>query len=610
MHVHVYIVTFLFLWTSGVMAAAALRLRTHERLVTLALQFGLGLSVWPVIFLFTTKLGVAIPAVAMRAIVYATILAGLLLFALQLRRVRWGRVRPALPLLATFALLSILAVATRLSHIRGLAFPPWVDGVHHAMIVRLLLEHGLVPATADPYIPGGAFFYHWGFHVPAAFVAAATRASEMPTFLLHYGQALNALSLLMVYAAGRVLLRSREAGLIAASLAVFVSYYPGFYLSWGRYTHLAGTLVLPPLLIALWKLARTERPMRWLSASAILASGVLLIHVRVALFALVFAVVLLAATRPFVVRTLARWAIAALLAALLALPWLIVLARNPHVGEVIAPAANRGLPLHLIASTHNRELLAIATAGVSGLAGWFAMPIAGRALSAAWWLVIVLVSRRKTRTRRAPWPALQLLGAFVLLLAIALYWKPLGFDLTGFATLDSAIITMFLPLSLGGAALIVWVLRMRGLDMFVLILAMALAGAATTTNIVNSQTVFTEEADLRAMRWIEKNIPADAVFAIEGRPWMAPAFVGVDGGYWLQVTTGRRVNLPPLLYAWSLPRARVNAINATVQELRPKGATHIYVGARGSESRRKALLSTNAVRLIYRDGAVAIFEVR
>jgi hypothetical protein len=620
MHAYIWIVTFLFLWSSGELVAAGLRLRTSDPLVRLAIRFGLGLSVWPILFLATTKLGIAISVSAMRATVYATIVAGVIV--VLRRRVKLPR--RMTHLLIAFATLAILAIATRVSHIRGLAFPPWVDGVHHAMIVRLLLEQGVVPATADPYIAGADFFYHWGFHVPAAFVAAATKWSEIPTFLLQYGQALNALSLLMVYAAGRMLLRSREAGLLAAALAMFVSYYPGFYLSWGRYTHLAGTLVLPPLLIVLWQLARARKPWRWMLAAAILASGVLLIHVRVALFALVFALVMLVATRPNVARTLWRWAVAAALAALFAAPWLIALARNPHVGDVVAPIAGRGLPMHLVESTHNRELLALATAGVSGMAGWLAMPLFGRVLSALWWLAIVLVSRRKTQAR-GPWGALTMIGAWVLILAVALYWKPLGIDLTGFASLDSAIITMFLPLSLAGAALVVWVFariapQLRGAWMFALIVAVSLAGAATTTSIVNPATVFAEDADLRAMRWIETNIPHDAMFAVDARPWLPPAYVGVDGGYWLHVTTGRRSILPPLLYAWSLPRARVEAINATLanwsnadpdwRAVRAAGITHIYVGARGKEEKRRALLATNRVKLLYRDGGVLVFAIR
>src|SRR6185295_10862972 len=285
MDLRLCVVAYVFLWASGFLVARALRLRVADRLVALAIQVALGLSVWPLIFLATTKLGMAWSTGAMRAAVYLTIAAALAATALSVRtrRPRLARLRPAVPLLVTFILLGILAIAVRAGHIRGLSFPPWVDGVHPAMIVRLLLEQGAVPATADPYIAGAPFLYHWGFHVPAAFVASATgflAAPDIPTFLLQFGQALNALTLLMVYAAGRVLLRSREGGLFAAALAVFVSYYPAFYLSWGRYTHLAGTLVLPPLLIALWYAARARRPgsaWRWTAAAALLAAGLVLI---------------------------------------------------------------------------------------------------------------------------------------------------------------------------------------------------------------------------------------------------------------------------------------------------------------------------------------------
>ncbi len=625
----IWIVALLFLWSSGEIAASALRLGGHpDPLVRLALRFGLGLSVWPIVFVATTTLGVSFSEDAMRATVFATIVAGLVLLLLRARRFRRSRWRRAMPLLLTFALLAVLAVGTRVSQIRGLAFPPWVDGVHHAMIVRLLLEQGAIPSTADPYIAGAGLLYHWGFHVPAALVAAATGAldhSEVPTYLLQYGQVLNALSLLMVYAAGRVLLRSREAALLAATLATFVSYYPAFYLSWGRYTHLAGTLVLPVLLVALWQLARAARPWPWMLASAVLAAGVLLIHVRVALFALVFAIVMLVATRPHVLRTLVRWAAAAALAALLATPWLLGLAQNPHLGDVVVPIANRAVPMHLLASLHNRALLALATGGVSGMAGWLDMPVLGRVLSALWWGVIVLVSRRQKAKRRSPWGVGLMLGAWALLITVTLYWKPFGLDLTGIASLDSAIITMFLPLALASAAWIVWVLgyalpRLRGAWMFALVVALAIAGATKTASIVNPSTVFAEEADLRAMRWIEANVPRDAVFAVDARPWMPPAYVGIDGGYWLHVTTGRRSILPPLLYAWSMPRARLEATNATLanwskespdwRAVRAAGITHIYIGARGKEEKRRALLATNRVRLLYRDGGVLVFSIR
>lgn len=624
----VWLVSILFLWASGELVARLLRLRVRDPIVALAMRFALGMSIWPVAILAASKLGVPVSIGAMRALVAATIVAGAIVAIVRLRQLRRSRLRPAVPLVVTFAVLAALAIASRVQHIRGLAFPPWVDGVHHAMIVRLLLEQGLVPATADPYIAGAPLFYHFGFHVPAAFVAAATgatRHSDLPPFLLHYGQALNALSIVAVYAAGRVLLRSREGGLLAAALAMFVSYYPAFYLSWGRSTHLAGTLVLPPLLIALWRVARARRSGAWLIAAAILASGLVLIHVRVALFALLFAIVMLVASRPFAMRTLLRWSLAALLALLFASPWLAGLARTPRLGDVVVPSTTRALPMALLASTHNRELLALATAGVSGLAGWMAMPAAGRLLSALWWIAVFFAARRAATRRWRPWPALRLLAGWLLLAAIALWWRPPGFDLTRFASLDSAVITLFLPLSLAGAALVVWVLsrllpRLRGAALFALIVAVAIGGAVRTRDVVNPATVFTDASDLRALRWIEQNAPRDALFAVEARPWMPPSYAGVDGGYWLHVATGRRSILPPLLYAWSLPRPRVEEINATLanwssrnpdwRAVRAAGITHIYVGARGSEEKRRALLSTNRVKLLHRDGEALVFEIR
>jgi hypothetical protein len=644
----IWVVTYLFLWASGKTVTTLFRTGASDRLVRLALQIALGLSIWPIVFLLTSTLGIAWTPVAMRIVVIVTIVLGIALTVWRAGRWpagppaasrrgaaptsrRWtGRRAAGAPLLATFAFLALLAIATRVSHIRELAFPPWVDGIHHAMIVRLILEQGVVPATADPYIGGAAFGYHWGFHVPAAFVAATTghlAHSDQPALLLHFGQALNALTLLMVYAAGRVLLRSREGGLFAAVLAVFVSYFPAFYLSWGRYTHLAGTLVLPSLLIALWRLTRSPR---WLGPAAILAAGLVLIHVRIALFALTFALVLLCGIRAR--RTaLLRWSVAAVVAVVLTGPWLYDLARNPILGDVIAPADAEGLPMHLVGSQRNRELLAVATAGVSGMAGWLGMPRAGRLLSALWWLAIVVVSRYEPKSarvrRRMPWRALALIGAWVLLLAVVLYWRPFGLDLTALSSVDSAIITMFLPLSITGAALLSWVLfrmapRMRDATTFIAAALLALLGAASVRDVVNPRTVLAEEADLRAMRWIERHVPRDAVFAVDARSWMPPAWVGNDGGYWLHVTTGRRTILPPLLYAWSLPDERVRAINSllttwadptpdagTWGALRRAGITHIYVGARGDEDKRRALLASPRARAIHREGGAVVFAV-
>ena len=601
------------LWSGGYLLARALRVRATDRWVAFAVHVALGLCGWPVLFLWTTTAGLRWSSLAMRVVVIGVFLAAAALAWTRRRRMRVS------VFTITFIILAVLAAGHRAAHVRDLAFPPWVDGVHHAMTVSLLIDRGAVPASADPFIPGAPFYYHWGFHFPATLVGAAlglTAPPEIPTLLLHYGQLLNALTLVTMYAGGRVLLRSREGGLFTAVLAVFVSYFPAFYVSWGRYTHLAGTLVLPPLLIALWTLARSARPWRDGAAAMVLAAGLVLIHVRVALFALAFAIVLVAAMKRRFVHTLLRWTAAAAFAGLAIAPWLITLAREPHVAGLIEPGRPGAVPMHLLGATHNRELLAIATGGISGMAGWLSMPLAGRVISAAWCLLLIFLSRRAVKSRRIPWPALAILGAWIGLITIVLHWRPFGLDLTGLASLDSAIITLFIPLAAAGGAFLAWALdrlvpHRTTLMACVVAIAIALTGGSATMDVVNPITVFTAPEDLRAMDWIERNAPKGALFAVNARPWMDPAWVGTDGGYWIGVASGRRSILPPLLYGWSLPPAEVAMINHRLANWRvlPE-ATHLYVGATASRLVRRNVLADPRLRPVYRDGGAIVFEVR
>jgi hypothetical protein len=642
MRLGIWVAAIALLWAPGYLAATLLRLtRREERAVALAVQLALGLSIWPLVLLWSSAAHIAWSVRAMAVVTWITIAVGLAVRA-------WGRrVGTGGALLVVMAVLFAMTVALRIRQVDGLAFPPWVDGVHHVMITRLVLEQGAIPETADPFIPGGDFFYHWGFHATFAFVAAAigqTSPPALPPLLLQYGQVLNALSFFAMYAAGRTFLRSRAGGLVAAVLAMFVSYYPAFYLSWGRYPHLCGTLVLPALLIVLDRLSRSTAAVPWRegSGAVLLAAGLVLIHVRIALFALAFAVVLAAAQAVRAPRrslgTLGRWGIVALGAMLAISPWLIRLGRTPAVAYMthVAEPAATGEPswLPLLHSLHNRELLSLATGGLSGMAGWMEMPAASRIASAAWFLILVAASRwragRARATRLAPWRPLGLLGAWVALLAVVLYWRPPGLDLTRVASLDSAVITLFIPLSLAGGALVAWVLarlapRRRTAAAFLLAIAIAVGGGSALTEVVNPVTVFADAHDLRALAWTQQHVARTALFAVDGRPWIAPSWVGVDGGYWIGAATTQRSILPPLLYAWSLAPAEVARVNALVARwsnrrppsdddawsaLRSAGVTHIFSGSYAADWKRSELLASRRCHPIYRDGETIVFEIR
>jgi len=151
----------------------------------------------------------------------------------------------------------------------------------------------------------------------------------------------------------------------------------------------------------------------------------------------------------------------------------------------------------------------------------------------------------------------------------------------------------------------------------VVAVAIAIGGATTLLDIVNPATILADQADRRAMNWIARNTPPGARFAVDARPWTGPAWVGVDGGYWIGVATGRQSILPPLLYAWTLPPAEVARINSVLEQwserrwdvLRDAGVTHIYCGSLSPPARRATLLADPRARLIYRDGGAVVFEL-
>jgi hypothetical protein len=639
------------LWAPGFLLARLLRVtRTGEPAVAFAIQIGLGLSAWPLLLLWTSTARLAWSVAAMRAAGWVTFAAALIV---ALRELPWRLPRRgARWFAATMALLVILTAALRLAQIRDLAFPPWVDGVHHVMITRLLLDRGAIPEQMAPYIPGGELYYHFGFHAGFALLAACTGRTappRLPPLLLQYGQLLNTLVFFSMYAAGRHLLRSREGGLLTAALAMFVSWYPAFYLSWGRYPHLAGTLVLPPLIIILWRLAGRPgagspdhacygRVSDWRQglAAVVLAGGLVLIHVRVAFFAFAFAIVLaavLAARRRFM--ALGRWALVTALTLVVVSPWLVRLAHEAAVGRVtrVSPPGAGASWLPLLRSVHNRELLALATGGVSGMAGWMEMPLAGRLASAAWLLLVAaawLTGRASPRAKRiAPWGPVALLAGWVAVIAIVLYARPPGLDLTGLASLDSAVVTLFIPLSLGGGALLAWVItalagRRSGWASLLAAAGIATGAGSLLTDVVNPITILADARDLRALEWIEGHLPRSALVAVDGRPWIAPAWVGVDGGYWIGAATSQRSILPPLLYAWALPPAEADRLSAVVSRwsnrrpgsddgwaaLRAAGVTHLYCGSHAVAWKRWELLRSPRCRPLYRDGGVVVFEMR
>ena len=374
-------------------------------LAKIALAAGLSLALYPLLFLWTSLLGLQL------GVAYAW-LPGLLGVALvafrQVQRYRSGKLsfrwrwqrENLLPDLLLLLLLGLL-IFSRLWIIRGLDYPLWGDSYQHTLISQLLVDNRGLFDNWLPYAALSSFTYHFGFHSLVAVFHWLT-GLPLPAATLWTGQIVNLLALLTLAPLAVRLGRSRWAAVVALLVAGLLSPMPQAYLNWGRYTQLAGQAILPVavfLAIAYLEKRPTDRSL--LAILALLLGGLALTHYRILIFAALFFVTyfLLKARRPAAVSLLLKIAWLALAALLLCLPWLV----NVFSGGIPAIAAAQ-------LSTPVSQLSSFATQynAIGGI-GDYLSPLlwtllllaigwglwrreADAALVASWWLLILLTA--------------------------------------------------------------------------------------------------------------------------------------------------------------------------------------------------------------------------
>jgi hypothetical protein len=350
--------------------------------------------------------------------------------------------------------------------------------------------------------------------------------------------------------------------------------------------------------VSLWRLKRVGGRAA-LASAAIIAAGLFLVHVRVAVFAAITAAVILLATRKRA-TTLLRWALAALVAAGLTAPRFVSLATSTEVSTMLHARSDVDreldtmVPIEDLFARHTAELLAIATCGLSGMAGWLALPIAERAASLLLWAAIIVLARRAS-SKRPPWKPLLLLAAISAAVAVVLQLRAGGIAVSRLASNSSALISSYLPICIAAGGVLafmagaLWRPHVAHAIVAVAMLGAGSWGVYALRDVLIPQALLANADDLEAMSWIARATPAGAFFAVDTEPWMSEARIGVDGGYWIPIVTSRRALAPPALYAWALPPARVAAMNAAMEAwsrgVPPRGATYAYITRRGNPSR-------------------------
>lgn len=489
--------------------------------------------------------------------------------ALAARDARRERVLPT-PDAPSLVLLGVAlaGLLVRLYAVRNVPVGLLGDSYQHTLMAQLLVDHQGLFQSWQPYAPLKTFTYHFGFHANVAFTHYLT-GIDVPRSLVLAGQVLNALTIPLVFTLLRALGGSRWAGVWAALVVGFVGNMPAFFVNWGRYTQLAGQIVLMALVMCWVALAHYQEPRAenrepfapgrfpWLSLrgfpyrlallAALATAGMMLTHylvtVLAALFVMGYLVMLVLARRDAVL--LGRIALRALptaaVALVLALPWLLNVLRG--------------------------QLLRNANGMVSGGSGKAVItqmsalePVAPRYVGGAV-LVLALLGLLVAGWRRDWRMALPALWAALLVLIVIPY--VVGLPGAGVIDTVTGLGTLFIPAALlagyalGSAQEALGAAAARfhlpaALPAAVAGVALLATLAATTGRqaaIVSGETALVSDADLAAIAWIKANTPADARFLVNSFPaYGGTLATGSDAGWWLPLLAGRWASLPPLTY--------------------------------------------------------------
>jgi len=594
----------------------------------LAIVLGLSMASLPVLMLWTTLAHLHWSRLS--TLFGAGLMAAIALWSLRDKRSRSWRPGPIeLGLFAIF----IAALAVRLIMVRDLAAPAWVDSVHHSLITRLIMENGGFPDNYLPYLDIASTRYHPGFHSLLASFQWLSGIDSLQAMLL-FGQVLNALSVFAVYLITKALTDNRLASLIAALITGFVTPMPAYYASWGRYTQLAGLLIMPTAFILVRNAATAWviRSYTWKTflPAAIACAGLFLVHYRVVAFMACllladFTIRLLEKTlkvsktfrvsdwlreiNPFLIREIIAVTIIAIASLVILLPWL-----PSTLISMIVPLARswRGAQVPFFA--------------------YFAWPF----LTTAWGkyslylaslgLVWSLIKKPRLALTLALWTVLL----FTIANSAALGWFP------SFVNNTSVEIALFMPIAtLGGYFLsqIIglvgqWVpVRFTRLYAASLIAAgclLTFLAARQLLPILNPVTFLFRQADKPALAWIEEHVSKDETILINPFNWGYGLYAGNDGGFWITPLTGIKTLPPPVLYGMDTNQQRVRLINQLSQQviddsndaealhslLMNQGIRYVYIGARGGVLSASALKNSPLFALLYQSDGTWVFQVK
>lgn len=532
-----------------------------------------------------------------------------------------------------------LIIFSRFWAIRMIPAPLWGDSYHHTLITQLLVDNNGLFHAWEPYADLQSFTYHFGFHAIAAAFSWFTRLDALQA-VLWTGQLINIFAVLTLYIMSMRITGDRRGGLMTLLISGLLLSMPMYYSNWGRYTQLAGHVVLIPAAIFLGNFLE-DRRLDWknLSMVSITMAGLFLTHYRVLIFLLLFYLI----NFLYMIRKInfKKQSLSTLLqgviALILILPWLLRLNAGKlpfqflqFVSTPASRVSSATLEYNLIGDL--RLYLPVVMWWLIGAAViYFLFRRNGNALILTfWWIAIFLMAN----PAYFGLPGTGILSNFAVLIsayipASILVGAAIG-DLPGRFELNASRGNS--DTCLGSRSLS---MRIASVMIGFLIIIIGLYGARLRLrDIKPSQHALVTYPDLYASEWIRNNLPQEAKFLVNSFfAYGGSLIVGSDAGWWLPLTSGRQTMLPPMPYVsekgpW---RDYISETNSLVELINGKGIrdqivkdalaerhiTHIYIGQQGGRVNAPSppylnpekLLEDPDLAMIYHKDRVWIFEI-
>jgi len=414
----------------------------------------------------------------------------------------------------------------------------WGDSYQHTMIAQLLVDHGGLFDSWEPYTPYHGLGVHYGFPVTAALFSWLARVSVVQS-TLWAGQILNGMAILTLYPLAVHLAGGRRwAGVGAVLIAGLLSPMPAFYVNWGRYAQLAGQAILP---VALWLTAEVCREPQAIGEKAWLLGGVLagmtLTYYRMPFYYGVLVAIWwlgweIARGRRQRRQRIAFLAYAAFTMSLFLLPHLLQIAGG-NLTASLGKGIARTPPIENILADYRvwRDVTfyvpGILLLAAAGALLWSLICKAWNVLALGLWVVVLTLF---PAGRLIHLPVSNFMQSFAVVIFL---YIPLGL-LVGWAVGQiSTWLTQRVPL-VGKACL--------GLCF----VALSVWGSRQEVRVIKPQYMMVNRPDTRAMAWIRESTLPDARFLVEGfRIYRGHSAVGADAGWWIPLLAGRENTMPP-----------------------------------------------------------------